>query len=82
MNYSLVQGIVGRLLMGYALTMFVPLVLAAFKNEDSTWAFLLTLLITACLGAAMVYFRKPTQEKMSIRESFVIVGGAWLLTSL
>ncbi|SHN87299.1 TrkH family potassium uptake protein [Desulfitobacterium chlororespirans] len=82
MNYSLVQGIVGRLLMGYALTMFVPLVLAAFKNENSMWAFLLTLLITACLGAAMVYFRKPTQEKMSIRESFVIVGGAWMLTSL
>ncbi|WP_018211616.1 TrkH family potassium uptake protein [Desulfitobacterium hafniense] len=82
MNYSLVQGIVGRLLIGYAATMFIPLVLAFFKDESSKWAFLLTLFMTVSLAAAMVYFRKPSQEKMSIRESFVIVGGAWALTSL
>lgn len=82
MNFSLVQGILGRMLMGYALTMFIPLILAVFNKENSQWAFFLALCITGCIGAAMYRFRKPTQEKMSIRESFVIVGGAWVLTCL
>lgn len=81
MNYSLVQGILGRLLIGYSLTMLVPLILAFFSKESSQWALLLSLVITACIGLLMYRFRESTDGKMGIRESFVIVAGAWFLTS-
>ncbi|MGI1657862.1 MAG: TrkH family potassium uptake protein [Desulfitobacterium sp.] len=82
MNYSLVRGIVGRLLIGYALTMLIPFILAVFNRESSSSAFLLSLTITASLGFLMYRLRESTEGKMGIRESFVIVAGAWFLTSL
>lgn len=82
MNFSLVQGVLGRMLMGYALTMLIPFFLAVYFKENSSLAFLISLSVTACLGAGMYLFRKPVEDKMSIRESFVIVGGAWVLTCL
>lgn len=82
MNYPLVLGILGRLLIAYAAAMLVPLALAAFNMESSLSAFILSILITGVLGILLMQQQKPTAGKMGIREGFAIVAAAWILTSL
>jgi len=82
MNFTLVLGILGRMLLGYAAVMAVPFMLAVFCQDNSQIAFLLTLSFTAVLGVLLSRLRHSVPERMRIRESFLIVAGAWVFMSL
>lgn len=81
MNFPLVLGILGRLLIAYTVAMAVPLTMAAVNQDSSLSAFTLSLIITGFFGILLMQ-QKPTTESMGIREGFAIVAAAWVLTSL
>ncbi len=82
MNVPLVLGILGRLLAAYSLAMSVPLIMAAFNQEYSLSAFILSVIITGLAGITLMRRYKLTNLKMGVREGFAIVAAAWILTSL
>ena len=75
MNLRLMLGILGKLLIGYSLTMFLPLSIAALSKDSSFMAFLISSLATGLTGVLMLYWRKSS-GRMGVREGFAIVAAA------
>lgn len=82
MDVSLILGILGKLLTAYSFAMFIPLAIALFLKESSIIAFIITIMMTGITGVFLNRYFKPKQLKFGIRESFVIVAGAWIFASL
>jgi trk system potassium uptake protein TrkH len=57
------------------------MLVAVFYQESAGWAFLITVLITSILGS-FLRFHGKIQGKVTVREGFAAVGGAWVLASL
>lgn len=81
MNYSFVANILGRLMIAYAGFMGVPFAVAVVYREDSMFAFALSMIVTVVAGLILRTFGQK-EGRMGVREGFVIVAGAWLLTAL
>ncbi|GAB6153919.1 TrkH family potassium uptake protein [Desulfosporosinus burensis] len=81
MNYSLVEDILGRLMLAYATFMGAPLLVSLIWKEGSVPAFLLSIIVTLVLGISLVAHGKK-DGRMGLREGFVIVAGAWILTGI
>ncbi|UWG97137.1 TrkH family potassium uptake protein [Dehalobacter sp. DCM] len=81
MNVTLLENILGRLLMAFSVTIAIPLMVALFYRETAMWSFLISLLITALVGAIM-FFHGKIDGKIGVRDSFAVVGGAWIFASL
>lgn len=81
MNVTLLENILGRLLMAFSITMAVPLMIALFYRESAVWSFLISLVTTGVIGTAM-FFHGKIEGKIGVRDSFAVVGGAWILASL
>ena len=81
MNYLLVENILGRLMIAYAGFMGIPLIVALICREGSVPSFLLSIIVTFVLGILLIIHGQK-DGRMGVREGFVIVAGAWLLTSL
>lgn len=81
MNYLFVENILGRLMVAYAAFMGAPLLVALIWHEGSILSFLISISITLISGVILVAHGQK-DGRMGLREGFVIVAGAWLLTSL
>lgn len=81
MNHLLVEHILGRLMLAYATMMGVPLLFALIWQDGTTFPFLLTMSLTAILGM-MLRTHGRQEGRLGAREGFVVVAGAWVLTSL
>jgi len=81
MNYSLVEGILGRLMVAYAAFMGAPLLVSLIWQEKSVLAFLISIVVTLILGVILVA-HGAKDGRMGLREGFVIVAGAWILTGI
>lgn len=81
MNYSFVENILGRLMIAYAGFMGIPFLVALLLREGSAVSFSLSIIITLVAGAILVVHGQK-EGRMSVREGFFIVVGAWLLTSV
>lgn len=81
MNVTLLENILGRLLMAFSITMAVPLLMALFLKESAMWSFLISLLITGIIGAVL-FLHGKIDGKIGVRDSFAVVGGAWIFASL
>jgi len=81
MNYLLVEDILGRLMVAFAAFMGVPLLVSLIWQEGSVLAFILSIAVTLFSGVILVAHGQK-DGRMSFREGFVIVAGAWILTSL
>ncbi|SDI36373.1 TrkH family potassium uptake protein [Desulfosporosinus hippei] len=81
MNYSLVENILGRLMISFSGFMVIPFLVALIWQEGSVLAFVLSIIITLVMGLILLAYGKK-DGRMGVREGFVIVAGAWLLTSL
>jgi trk system potassium uptake protein TrkH len=82
MNLSLVQRILGKLLIGYAATMLIPLALGIYHQDTTIQPFLLAASITGGIGLFFILRGRGSEDKMGVRESFVIVAAGWVLASL
>ncbi|SHI08386.1 TrkH family potassium uptake protein [Desulfosporosinus lacus] len=81
MNYSFVENILGRLMIAYAGFMGIPFLVALIWQEGSILSFSLSIIVTLVAGVILVTHGQK-EGRMGVREGFVIVAGAWLLTSL
>lgn len=81
MNYSFLAKILGRLLTAYAGFMGIPFLVALLEREESLLPFLYSIIITLLLGLILACIGQK-EGRMGLREGFVVVAAAWVLTSL
>ncbi|MEL7448857.1 MAG: TrkH family potassium uptake protein [Pseudomonadota bacterium] len=79
MSLTIVQRILGQLLMIFSLTMAPPIAVALFYG-DQTWdEFLGGLIITASIGALMWYPARKVHKELRLRDGFLIVALFWIV---
>lgn len=81
MGTRIVARLLGKLLGVYALFMVIPLLCAIIWREPVYSSFLGSVVATGALGALLYYFGEHP-GRIGIREGFLIVAGAWVLSSL
>ncbi|EHQ87891.1 TrkH family potassium uptake protein [Desulfosporosinus youngiae] len=79
MNYLFVEHILGRLMIAYAGFMVIPFLGALIWREKSMPAFLFSIIVIMVIGLGLLHHGQKN-GRMGVREGFVIVAGAWLLT--
>jgi trk system potassium uptake protein TrkH len=67
-------------LIAYALFMAVPLVYALVFRESVYFAFVLSVALTAFMGAALFHYGEEP-VRIGAREGFLVVAGTWFLAS-
>ncbi|NLP37355.1 MAG: TrkH family potassium uptake protein [Firmicutes bacterium] len=81
MNLLVVVKVLGMLLLCEAVAMLPSLVVALIYGENTVWAFMISVLITASLG--LLFFKVKVKENViRYKEGFAIVTFGWLLASL
>jgi trk system potassium uptake protein TrkH len=81
MDYKTVRFFMGRILMGFAATLVVPLLYAAFSGEKTVRAFLITATIMIVLGWVLQHYGNE-DGKWGIKESFAIIVLTWIIAGL
>ena len=74
-----VVGLVGRLLMLFALLMGVPLGFALAEHDPAEWAFLWSMAVTFACGAAMAAATRHDRRELQAHDGFALVGLVWVL---
>lgn len=81
MNYRMIAYTIGRILIIMAAAMMIPLVLSLFFDEGIASAYLIPILLSLAIGAA-VSIKPPENKSMFVREGMVIVGLSWIIISI
>jgi len=58
--------------------MVIPLTISLIYQQPDVTAFLLSILVTTCLGLILVVLFKPGRRELRIRDGYVLVGLIWL----
>jgi trk system potassium uptake protein len=74
-----VVGLVGRLLILFALLMGVPMAFAVADHDPAEWAFLWSMLATLSVGAAMALVARRDRRELQAHDGFALVGLVWVL---
>lgn len=72
---------IGRILIIVAAAMMIPLILSLFFDEGIASAYLVPILLSLAIGAA-VSIKPPENKSMFVREGMVIVGLSWIIISI
>lgn len=80
MNYRMMGSIIGKVLLGEAALMLLPLITAVLFRE-AILPFIIAIAIAAAVGGATMLL-KPKSENIYAREGFVAVGLSWIVLSL
>ena len=80
MNYRMIAYILGRVLLIMAGLLLLPLI-AALVYAEPVLPFVVTILLTALCGGALLVF-KPRTREIYAREGFACVGLSWVAMSL
>ncbi len=81
MRYTVVACFLGRLLMGFSLSMLLPFLTALIYMESDCWAFLKTFLLTVGVGALLDRMFRHEHPQVGIREGLAIVSLTWIFFS-
>jgi len=82
MNYKMICKLLGQILKLEAIFMIPGLLISVFKNErESIKGYVITLIIIMTVSIIMSAV-KPIRKKLYARESFAIVGLAWIAVSV
>lgn len=81
MNFSMIKYILGWVLRLEAVCMGLPLITAAIYQEESGFAFLITLAVAGIVGFLCSY-KKPKNRTFRLRDGFVAVALSWILLSV
>lgn len=81
-NLKLVVNILGHLLLYEALMMLVCLGIAIYFGEDDILAFSCSVVITVIVAILMRYFSRNAQNRLTRRDSFLVVSLAWIMFSV
>lgn len=82
MSYSVIQRVLGLLLMVFSGTMLPPLVVSYFFDDGSHMAFIGGFAITAAAGLVMWAPVRKTQRDLRLRDGFLVVAGFWIVLGL
>ncbi len=83
MNTKNISYILGALIFFLGLTMLLPLFCSLYYREGDSSAFIYSVAISFCVGAALYFLFRPTDGNISLshREGFLIVTTGWLLAA-
>ncbi len=79
MSLSIVQRILGQLLMIFSLTMAPPIAVALFYGDHEWFEFLEGLAITAAVGLVMWFPARKVRKELRLRDGFLIVALFWIV---
>jgi trk system potassium uptake protein len=73
-----VVGLVGRMVVLFALLMLVPLAFAVGQHDEAEQAFLISIAVTLGAGLIMSLATSRYRRDLQVRDGFVLVGMTWL----
>jgi len=82
MDLKVAQRIVGLLLMGFAVTLTLPLAFSLYDRDGLYIEWVDSMLITAALGLMLWYTARGGRDQLRLREAYVVVTGFWFSVSL
>lgn len=80
-NYKLLCKVLGQLLFLEAVLLMVSLGVSVGYEEDDTFAFMVTILITVGAGLALKWRGHNADNSMSRRDAYLVVSLAWIVFS-
>ncbi len=81
MNFRMILFLLGRFMWVSALLLALPLAVALYYGETTTWAFIVPILGLLACGTVLGW-RKPKNTAIYAKEGFFIVSLGWILLSL
>ncbi len=81
-NFKLLYKILGSLLFLEAAFLICCLLVALFYGESDSLAFLITILITMCIGSVLKYMGRDAENSMGRRDAYLVVTLTWIIFSL
>ncbi len=81
-NFKIIYKILGGLLFIEATLMFYCMIMAFFYDEDDSFAFLISDIITLLGGFILNFMGRKGENTLSRREAYLVVSVAWVLFSL
>lgn len=81
-NHKIVYKIIGSLLFIEAALMSGSLLVSLIYKEDDIFAFIVSIIITAFFGFIMKFMGRNAENRLSRRDSFLVVTLSWALFSL
>lgn len=82
MNKRIIISIVGKIIFLEAMLMVPALLISLFDRDGDTMGFLITVAVSAVVGALMMMVKQRSAQRMSSRDGYFIVASAWILISL
>lgn len=83
MNILIVLSTVGNFVLMLSGILLVPLGVAfCFKNNDTIWAFIFTIIITGILGGVSKFYIEKKEEDIGVREGIAVVAFSWMVCIL
>ena len=82
MHFSVVQKVLGFLLMLFSLTMLPPYLVAVFEGGNSAWGFLQSGGIILALGAICWLPAARARQGLRLREGFIVVALFWTVLGI
>lgn len=80
-NFAMILRILGQLMIVEATFMILPLLICIYYHENDWKAFVLTLIITAAVGLALIFFIKPRNRKLFRRDGLLLASITWIVFS-
>lgn len=81
MNRRMVFYLTGKMILVEAALMLLPLSVAIIYQNNSMWAFAITIAIALVIGSGLSLISKPGNKVIYAKEGFVIVAIVWLSLS-
>lgn len=82
MNKRIIISVVGKIIFLEAMLMVPSLMVSLFYRDGDTMGFLITVVVSAVVGALMMMVKQRSAQRMSSRDGYFIVASAWILISL
>lgn len=74
--------VTGQMICAQAILLLLPLIVSAVYTESCAFSFMITIAVSAVIGALMVIVFKPKDKVIYSKEGFIIVALSWVLMSL
>ena len=82
MNDSIMQKIVGIMLLFFSLTLVIPISVSLFYADGNHFTFIYSLMLISTLGALLYLPNSSAKSDIRVKEGFLIVVLFWLVLSL
>ena len=82
MNYSLIQRILGMMLILFGFSLVIPIITSLLYNDQNTDIFITSFIIFSLVGLIFYYPNKGEKNDIRTKEGFLIVVLFWVVLSL